>query len=81
MTTPWPSCTAAIRSWPMAIENINAILANGDPAELGIVMRQLALAYLPTQLAPTPNTPWAIPPAGHNTPPSPACARCGLFRG
>lgn len=65
----------------MAVETINAILANGDPAELRIVLRQLALAYPPAQLPPTPNTPWAIPPAGRSIPPSPACARCGLCRG
>ena len=65
----------------LAIETINAILADGDPVELRIVMRQLALAYLPTQLPPTPNTPWAIPPAGRSIPPSPAGARCGLCRG
>lgn len=65
----------------MAIETINAILADGDPAELRIVMRQLALAYPPAQLPPTPNTPWAIPPAGRSIPPSPACARCDLCRG
>ena len=41
----------------LAIETINAILADGDPAELRIVMRQLALAHQPTQLPPTPNTP------------------------
>lgn len=65
----------------LAVETINAILADGDPAELRIVMRQLALAYPPAQLPPTPNTPWAIPPAGRSIPPSPACARCGLCRG
>ncbi len=65
----------------MAVETFNAILADGDPAELRIVMRQLALAYPPAQLPPTPNTPWAIPPAGRSIPPSPACARCGLCRG
>ena len=65
----------------LAVETINTILADGDPAELRIVMRQLALAYPPAQLPPTPNTPWAIPPAGRSIPPSPACARCGLFRG
>ena len=65
----------------MAVETINAILANGDPEELRIVLRQLALAYLPTQPPPTPNTPWAIPPAGRSIPPNPACARCGLCRG
>ena len=65
----------------MAIETINAILADGDPAELRIVMRQLALAYPPAQLPPTPNTTWAIPPAGRSIPPSPACARFVLCRG
>lgn len=65
----------------LVVETINAILADGDLAELRIVMRQLALAYLPTQLPPTPNTPWAIPLAGRSIPPSPACARCGLCRG